>query len=101
MAVQSDHSFRARLASILAVIVFAMAQLAAAAHAEDDHDPHASTVSCAICCLVAFDDDVDARPIVGGSILISRIEHSATLPLSQMRVVKIDSFTDVRGPPQS
>ncbi|MEM9617771.1 MAG: hypothetical protein AAF936_07385 [Pseudomonadota bacterium] len=102
MAIRSEHRGKARLAHIVAVVVFALAQLAVAAHAEDDHDAHASTTSCAICCLSFFDDDVDALPPIIDSVAPSqRLDFSLPMSVAQIPVAKFDLHSIARGPPHN
>lgn len=102
MAIRSDHRFKARLAHIVAGLIFALAQLAAVAHAEDDHDAHASTVSCAICCFAVSDDDVDAPPPTVDSIVPNqRLDLSLPILVAQIPVARFDLYSIARGPPHN
>lgn len=102
MAIRSDHRFKARLAHIVAGLIFALAQLAAVAHAEDNHDVHASTASCAICCLSFLDHDVDAPPPTVDSIVPSqRLDLSRPILVAQILVAKFDLHSIARGPPHN
>lgn len=100
MATKSDHRFKMRLAHVVAVIVFALAQLATVAHAEGDHEAHTSTVSCAICCFAVADDDVDAPPpAVYSVILTQRLDHNRSVSVARIPVAKFDLHSIARGPP--
>lgn len=102
MAGRSDHRFKARLAHIVAGLIFALAQLAVVAHAEDDHDLHASTASCAICCFAVSDDDIDAPPPTIDPIVPSqRLDLNLSISVAQIPIAKFDLHSIARGPPHN
>ena len=84
----------------MAVIVFALAQLVTAAHAEEDHDDHGSAAHCAICLAACFDDDMDAPPAAGLLNAPRVLERGAPIPVSQTGGAWFDSYSVVRAPPR-
>lgn len=62
MATRIKQRLNERIAHIVAVLIFTLSQFVTVAHGEDDHDNHAPTGQCVICCLVFSDDDIDAPP---------------------------------------
>lgn len=101
MAQRLKHRWKGLGARIVAAPVFVLAQMAAVAHAEADHDADASTTHYIICCVIHSDDDATEEPTAGILVGPPKHERYASTPASQIGAVKLDSYSVVRGPPQN
>ncbi len=97
MQLQRRH--RRGAAYIVAVLSFVLAQLAAAAHAEDCHDDHDAGAPCAICCLAVTDHDDDASRVDVLLDLNRTAERNATGRALEVGPARPEALGFVRGPP--
>lgn len=101
MARRATDRLNERIARAAAVLVFALAQLFTAAHAEEDHDDHGSAAHCAICYVACSDDDMDAPPAVGALIPLQAFAGGISIPASRTGDASFDSHSLVRAPPHA
>ena len=101
MALGSDKGRGARTAFVAAALALALTQLLAVAHAEDDHDEHASDAHCALCTLAVADDDIDAPPRKDFRSPVPAMESGKPSPASLNLEAAFASPSEARGPPHN